>query len=169
MASQPTDLYAMSRPIAVRRLNWIRRQLRRAHSLSLRDWQTLAVSTLLLPVLDTAARVVRPARLLAWSTRVRSHRRPVSPGELERTVRLVRFAADHHAWHMRCLARSLTLGRILAARGVPVDVRIGVRCNGRELEAHAWVELAGTPINDARAVHDEYAAFESRAWGDIRV
>ena len=45
----------------------------------------------------------------------------------------------------RCLARSLTLTRLLARRGLPGTVVIGVR-NEPEFAAHAWVELEGAPL-----------------------
>lgn len=45
----------------------------------------------------------------------------------------------------RCLVRSLTLVRLLAARGLSGTVVIGVR-NRPEFAAHAWVELDGVAL-----------------------
>lgn len=45
----------------------------------------------------------------------------------------------------RCLMRSLVLTAVLARRGIDAELVIGVR-PGARLEAHAWVEHAGTPL-----------------------
>lgn len=45
----------------------------------------------------------------------------------------------------RCLAQSLTLTRMLAARGVESRLVIGVR-PGERFAAHAWVEHGGVPL-----------------------
>jgi hypothetical protein len=45
----------------------------------------------------------------------------------------------------RCLMRSLVLTRLLARRGVPSTLIIGVSA-APEFAAHAWVELAGRPL-----------------------
>jgi hypothetical protein len=45
----------------------------------------------------------------------------------------------------RCLAQSLTLTRLLAARGVESQLVIGVQ-PGERFAAHAWVEHAGVPL-----------------------
>jgi hypothetical protein len=53
----------------------------------------------------------------------------------------------------RCLAQSLTLTRLLAARGVESRLVIGVQ-PGERFAAHAWVEHAGVPLLPAGA--DEF-------------
>jgi hypothetical protein len=45
----------------------------------------------------------------------------------------------------RCLARSLVLMRLLATRGVPASLVIGVATEP-EFGAHAWVEHGGRPL-----------------------
>lgn len=45
----------------------------------------------------------------------------------------------------RCLARSLVLTRLLAQRGIPAKLVIGVRATPDFL-AHAWVEYEGVPV-----------------------
>jgi hypothetical protein len=45
----------------------------------------------------------------------------------------------------RCLIRSLVLTRMLARRGIPGRLVIGVN-PGETLAAHAWVEVAGRPV-----------------------
>jgi Transglutaminase-like superfamily len=45
----------------------------------------------------------------------------------------------------RCLVRSLVLSRLLARRGIPAKLVIGVRLEPT-FEAHAWVESGGIPL-----------------------
>jgi hypothetical protein len=40
------------------------------------------------------------------------------------------------------------------------DLRIGVRLIEGRLEAHAWVEYQGKPINDTQDVSERFAAFD---------
>jgi hypothetical protein len=57
------------------------------------------------------------------------------------------------------LSRSTSVWWLLRRRGVPAELRIGVRKSHRELKAHAWVECQGMAVNDnARRVRG-YAAF----------
>ena len=57
------------------------------------------------------------------------------------TLRVLRFVpAD-----TRCLARSLTLTRLLARRGLCGTLVLGV-CRDPEFAAHAWVEVDGIAI-----------------------
>lgn len=47
-----------------------------------------------------------------------------------------------------CLARSLALTRMLRTRGIPAEMKIGVKTEDG-FHAHAWVEVAGVPITPA--------------------
>ena len=57
----------------------------------------------------------------------------------------------------RCLVRSLTLIALLARRGIPARLVLGVRPDSSErLGAHAWVEYEGvavTPDEDYNRLH----------------
>ena len=47
-----------------------------------------------------------------------------------------------------CLARALALRWWMRSRGLDAQLRIGVRQGPGGLEAHAWVELAGAPVDE---------------------
>ena len=79
--------------------------------------------------------------------------------ELTRLGYLVNSAAHHVLPAGNCLTRSLYLQWLLRRRGVPTDLRIGVQLSDGQLLAHAWVEYAGHPLNDAPDVADRYAPF----------
>lgn len=59
-----------------------------------------------------------------------------------------------------CLTRSLTLLMLLKREGIPGNLRIGVRLNTGKLDAHAWVEVNGDPVNDTPDVVSRYTAYE---------
>lgn len=59
-----------------------------------------------------------------------------------------------------CLTRSLTLLMLLRKEGIEGDLRIGVRLVAGKLDAHAWVEVHGEPVNDTPDVASRYAAYE---------
>ncbi len=44
-----------------------------------------------------------------------------------------------------CLTRSLVIYRLLRARGIPCQLRIGLRKAGAALEGHAWTETGQVP------------------------
>lgn len=76
-----------------------------------------------------------------------------------------RGAADP-APEVTCLARSLTTQLLLQRRGIPAELKVGVRPGedrrapvSSALSFHAWVEVGGRPVNDAADVADAYAVF----------
>jgi hypothetical protein len=81
----------------------------------------------------------------------------VSPEEIARltyaTARSLPFASN-------CLDRSLALCWLLRRRGIAAHLRIGARKDGEQLEAHAWVESRGVPLNDGDAQHRHFIPFE---------
>lgn len=66
-------------------------------------------------------------------------------------ARMVAIASARAPFRVTCLHRTLVLRRLLRARGVPCALRLGVRSWDGAFEAHAWVELAGVPLNDDEA------------------
>lgn len=73
-----------------------------------------------------------------------------------RYARWIARAAQMQPIPAQCLARSLTLHWWLRREGAPSVLRIGVAKDGSQLDAHAWVELGGAPVNGAP---DEIAPF----------
>ena len=72
---------------------------------------------------------------------------------------LVNIAARHTLGPRTCLTRSLLLGWLLRRRGVESQLRIGVRLTNGLLDAHAWVECDGLPVNDQPDVSTQFASF----------
>ena len=81
------------------------------------------------------------------------------------TARMVRAAARHGIGNPSCLEESLVLLHLLSAQGITSQLRIGVKKNVPQFEAHAWIEFAGMPLNESEALHHHYAPFEAEFSG----
>ena len=79
----------------------------------------------------------------------------------EMTARMVNAADRHGLVHPSCLAKSLTLWWLLARKGIPSHLRIGIRKQETRFEAHAWVEHRGVALNEPDEHHHHYAAFDA--------
>jgi len=79
------------------------------------------------------------------------------------SAQLVGIAARRGLWRATCLPRALTLWRLLRHQGLRAELRIGVRKEAGLLDAHAWVEYDGLPLDDASDVAERYAAFDGSA------
>lgn len=78
-----------------------------------------------------------------------------------RTDRMVRMAAGRVPVASACLSRSLTLWLMLRIQGIESELYLGVRRGADELDAHAWVEHLGRPLNDTVDVHDRFTTIHS--------
>lgn len=76
---------------------------------------------------------------------------------VERIAWSVAAAGRHHLYPIRCLARSFVLQAMLARRGVPSTLRIGVRKEDGRFEAHAWVEHEGRPLAEREDVERRFS------------
>ena len=75
-------------------------------------------------------------------------------------ARMIEAASRNGIARGNCLSKSVALWWLLKRKDISAELRIGARKAGRELEAHAWVELDGQILNDADDVRDSYAAFD---------
>lgn len=74
-------------------------------------------------------------------------------------IDIVEKAGRHHWAKMNCLRRCLVTQELLYKQGVCSDLCIGVRksMKNNELEAHSWLEINKTPINDSEDVINTYS------------
>jgi hypothetical protein len=96
-------------------------------------------------------------KLLPFRTvvgRVRSRSRRGSAVSAQRIGALVDAAG--RILHASCMPRALALASVLASRGIPHELRVGVRRTGSGIAAHAWVsDESGVLLGGART--GEYA------------
>lgn len=79
--------------------------------------------------------------------------------QAEKTARMVGMATRYSAW-TNCLKKSLVLWYLLRCQGIVSELRIGVRREQGEFQAHAWVEYQGIVLNDTPNVRQHFAMFE---------
>ncbi len=139
----------------------------RYRRLNQNERRALHHSLLALPVISLGLHLTSFRR---WQ-RALSHLSPAPPPQAlptsdsewgpARTVARMVDAAGRHVWpHTRCLERSLTAWWLLRWKGLPVNLRIGVRKNNGILQAHAWLEISGVVLNDTAEIYRGYTAFE---------
>jgi hypothetical protein len=127
----------------------------------------LLEALLVLPVILLALRLFGFRRCQAVLNSLAPRRMDVPEGDAAATVekarlvaRMVRAAGVYGPCHATCLPESLALWWMLRRRRIPAELRIGVRKDAERFEAHAWVDLAGTVLNDTDDVHQRFAAFD---------
>jgi len=122
--------------------------------------RTLLAAIAWLPIFWLGLRALGLRRVYDWSQRERPQiESNHSRDEIVRIATLVNIAALHGPFPATCLTRSLLLGWMLRRRGVASRLRIGVRFTQGILDAHAWVECAGIPVNDRPDVGEQFAPF----------
>ena len=85
---------------------------------------------------------------------------PRSLSLLHTTVRSVQIAAKYHTW-ATCLRKSLVLWFLLRRQKIAAELQIGTRFEGKEFQAHAWVEYQGNVIGDRHSVQQHFTTFNN--------
>lgn len=74
--------------------------------------------------------------------------------------RMVHRASRNHLYPMTCLRQALTLQILLARAGIAAELRIGARSAAGQIQAHAWVEVDGRPVENRRGETEGFAPLE---------
>ena len=113
-----------------------------------------------MPIFWLGLRLLGLSRFQTWLERARKPACPaITLPKIQALGELVNIAARHTLGSRTCLTRSLLLGWLLRRRGVQSQLRIGVRLTQGALNAHAWVECEGVPVNDSLDVSAQFASF----------
>ena len=137
------------------------RRLAQWQALSHADRRMLMKAAACAPMMWLGLRVMGLARLHARLSRsFAPASAPLALPEIQKLGELVNIAACHVPFPATCLSRSLLLVWLLNRRGVRNDLRIGVRLTEGALEAHAWVECNGIPVNDSHDVIHRFEPFD---------
>lgn len=81
---------------------------------------------------------------------------------------LVAAAATATPWASRCLAQSLATRHLLARRGIPGQIVLGVGSGvgsgpHPDFDAHAWLRAGGEVVNGGGG-HEQYTVISSYRW-----
>jgi hypothetical protein len=93
----------------------------------------------------------------------RSKRYPTAQSAEDRArsaARVVAIAAGRGPVRATCLRQSLLLWWLLRRDGIETVLRVGVNRDHGALNAHAWVECLGRPVNDADDIALRFPAFD---------
>jgi hypothetical protein len=136
------------------------RHLAQFRALSSVGQRTLLYAAALMPVFWLGLRLLGLPRFQARLQRSTVTRdAAMTLPDVQALGELVNIAARHTLGPRTCLTRSLLLGWLLRRRGVESQLRIGVRLTNGRLDAHAWVECDGVPVNDQPDVSTQFASF----------
>ncbi|HSH16539.1 MAG TPA: lasso peptide biosynthesis B2 protein, partial [Verrucomicrobiae bacterium] len=145
------------------RLTRLRRSLARATDLKFSEWVEIARAGLLLTRARWALAREPLPEVVRWATCGTDH----GQGDAVETREIVfdsekavRRAARFHLVEMKCLPRALALTKMLAARGIAVDLKLGVRREDGDFAGHAWVEWNGEAVNESAPVTASYAPLD---------
>lgn len=136
-------------------------RLRKFTELSSKEKLTLVLAANLMPVYWLGLKAFGIKRFSKMVFRPHSKiSATVSIEELCALGRIVNAAATYTIGPNNCLVRSFVLQSLVSKRGISSDLRIGFLKKGNCLEAHAWVEKDGVPINDSPDVTEKFNVFE---------
>lgn len=141
--------------------NW-KTRAKRWRDLPSNDQRIFFQAGVLFALLQVILRVAGFRRVYAWLARSKRAAFLPAPSVPQATVRMVDLAAHYSPFRPNCLVRSLTLWWLLLRQGIESDLRIGVRKQGEEFTAHAWVEGQGMVLNDQADIAGHYAAFDGQ-------
>ena len=128
--------------------------------LSHAEQRTLLSAAAWMPIFWLGLRVLGLPRFQARLERTKMPACPaITLPKIQALGELVNIAARQTLGSRTCLTRSLLLGWLLRRRGVQSQLRIGVRFTQGALDAHAWVECVGVPVNDSSDVSTQFASF----------
>ena len=87
--------------------------------------------------------------------RVRSELRKVPADDASIAIKQVKWAIGaaqrRIPWTIPCLATAIAANRLLARRGIPSEIRLGVRTGVHaSIDAHAWLVANGVFVTGAR-------------------
>lgn len=77
--------------------------------------------------------------------------------------RMTDAASRYGVLRGNCLSKSIVLWHLLRREGLAATLHVGGRRNNLAFEAHAWVEVEGTTINDSANVRERFAPFENHS------
>ena len=141
-------------------MNLYTARLVKFYNLNAMQKRTLMAAWLWLPLFWLGLRVLGLPRFQAWLLKAPARSALSMPLPLIKALgEAVNIAARHTPFPATCLTRSLLLGWLLRRRNVASKLRIGVRLTQGMLDAHAWVECEGVPVNDRPDVNAQFASF----------
>ena len=151
-------------------------RLRKARRLSAKERRLLAQAFVLLPLTRWGVYLLgirRWQRLLiklSTSHSKRAKNLPTLPSldadgaatataRAQTIARIVKIATEQGVLPANCLQQTLVLWFLLRSNGLDSEICFGTRKQAGQVQAHAWVELVGTPLNEEKEVCEHFPPF----------
>lgn len=131
----------------------IRRKLATLRRLSWSDRAMMAEAVIALAIARLVIIFIPFRGYAAWLRKA-----PAGPPPSDVLVRRVRRAVEGGArnvpWNAVCLPQAMAAKALLARRGHPSSLHLGLRQKDSKLDAHAWLEAGGTIVVGARGMQE---------------
>lgn len=124
-------------------------RVRRVAALTRHEWRVLADGAIAAARIELGLRTRPLASVIAWAESRSAARGPGAVAAHRLSV-LSSWPYRAVGWTPSCLRRSLVLTTLLRQSGQPAVLCVGVRREGAQIRAHAWVEC-GADAFDATA------------------
>lgn len=134
----------------------MKNNLQKLMAFSLNDWQVLFEAYFLIFALKISLRCCGFSRVYYYITKQRLPLVGYSHEKIEKLCYLVRLSCQYHFCRAQCLHYALVAYYLLRQRGVEVDLCIGVRREGSDMAAHAWLEFEGRAIQESPETQKTY-------------
>ena len=72
-----------------------------------------------------------------------------------RIARIVGIVSYHTPWESKCLVQALTAQKLLKNQGISTTIYLGVRKEGNEMKAHAWLRCGEYYVTGG-AIREQY-------------
>ena len=72
-----------------------------------------------------------------------------------RIARIVGIVSYHTPWESKCLVQALTAQRMLKSKNISTTIYLGVRKEGNEMKAHAWLRCGEYYVTGG-AIREQY-------------
>jgi hypothetical protein len=152
---------------------WLKKRLhkiQRFYHLDIREVSLLVEAWLTLAWVDLTISVVPYKRWHHWLALESGEgsKNRVSSAEVSCLIQIAEVAARNHLRTMNCLRRSIAQQRMLNRRHISSRIHIGVKKEGDNLAAHAWLTRDDTVLNDSQDVTLRYVELKNGGWDQVK-
>lgn len=148
------------------------RRIGQLKEFSFSDWKVVLLSSILLPATafslhffglrktrETVKKISSPP---LDNPADRYYSPPSYMAEAQNIAKLVSITARHGIFKANCLKQVLVLWFLLNRQNIPSTLHIGIKKKDtNQLDAHAWLECAGTPLIDSKDTLQQFSSIHS--------
>jgi hypothetical protein len=144
----------------------MKKRINQLRALSFEEWRLLLASLVLLPLTGLMLRIIGFKKTRSFLTKLVPAKSNSTTPEAEQLLyakcvaHMVNVAANHGLYRANCLKKSLVTWRLLARKGIESDLKIGVKTDSDDFQAHSWVECHGHSLGEPANINYHFSAFD---------